>query len=82
MLEVRCERFRLRSRAQTSTNGDGRWAFTRPQSRFGSWLLHCSLRAPRSVGFVVLGHLRNGLNSSKPDADDPTLIERVELAAA
>jgi hypothetical protein len=41
-----------------------------------SWLLHCSLRAPRSaLGFVVPGHLRNGLNSSKADADDATLIE-------
>jgi hypothetical protein len=48
-----------------------------------SWLLHCSSRASRSaLGFVVLGHLRNGLNSAKADADDATLIERVALEAA
>ena len=48
-----------------------------------SWLLHCSLRAPRSaLGFVVPGHLRNGLNSSKADADDATLIEPIQLVPA
>ena len=57
---------------------------SRPQSRFGSWLLHCSSWAPRSApGFVVLGRsLTKGLNSSKADADDATLIDKIELAAA
>ena len=35
-----------------------------------------------ALGFAVLGHLRNGLNSAKADADDATLIERVALEAA
>ena len=37
------------------------------------FLIGASIR----VGFVVLGHLRNGLNSSKADADDATLIEPI-----
>jgi hypothetical protein len=43
------------------------------------FLIGASIRA----WFVVLGRpLTKRLNSSKADADDATLIERVELAAA
>jgi putative SOS response-associated peptidase YedK len=55
------------------------------EKQFGPWLsgeAGTEVLKPASLDYLQRWPVSKRVNSSKADADDPTLIERVELAAA